>query len=109
MEEETPSTVLRNTFDHLRALTELARLFEGKIVDVSSDSVVVEICAKPERITSFMKLCKPFGIIEAARTGVMAMPRSPVQDHYAAQTEHAFLKDNDEEEEEVDLGALPPS
>ena len=40
-------------------------------MDVSSDSVIVQICAKPERITSFMRLCKPFGIIEAARTGKM--------------------------------------
>ncbi|KAL7325322.1 acetolactate synthase, regulatory subunit, variant 2 [Mucor circinelloides] len=105
--EETPSTALRHTFDHLRSVTELTRLFEGKIVDVSSDSVVVEVCAKPERITSFMRLCKPFGIIEAARTGVMAMPRSPVLEQYAAQTEHSYQENDDDEE--VDLSALPPS
>lgn len=91
----------------MRAVTELTRLFEGKIVDVSSDSVVVEVCAKPERVTSFMRLCKPFGIIEAARTGVMAMPRSPVLEQYAAQTEHSYQENDDDEE--VDLGALPPS
>lgn len=103
---ESPSTALRHTFEHLRAITELARLFEGKIVDVSSDSVVVEVCAKPERITSFMRLCTPFGILEAARTGVMAMPRSPVQDHYGAQTEHSFSKE--EESDEIDPTMLPP-
>jgi acetolactate synthase-1/3 small subunit len=64
-----PSDTLRETFSHLRALTELTRLFDGKVVDVSSDSVVVELSAKPGRIDSFIKLCKPFGILEASRTG----------------------------------------
>lgn len=119
----TRSEALRETFSHLRALTELTRLFDGKVVDVSSDSVVIEMCAKPSRITSFMKLCKPFGILEASRTGmmrnlawiflciskglailgVMAMPRSPVHDHYEPQTEHSY-----EETEAVDATLLPP-
>lgn len=65
----TPSEALRETFSHLRALTELTRLFDGKVVDVSSDSVILEMCAKPSRINSFMKLCQPFGVLEASRTG----------------------------------------
>ncbi|KAG1138188.1 hypothetical protein G6F37_007072 [Rhizopus arrhizus] len=98
-----PSDTLRETFSHLRALTELTRLFDGKVVDVSSDSVIIELCAKSERLSSFMKLCKPFGILEASRTGVMAMPRSPVHDHYEPQTEHSY-----EETEAVDATTLPP-
>ncbi|KAG1235658.1 hypothetical protein G6F68_001691 [Rhizopus microsporus] len=97
------SDTLRQTFSHLRALTELTRLFDGKVVDVSSDSVIIELCAKSERLSSFMKLCKPFGILEASRTGVMAMPRSPVHDHYEPQTEHSY-----EENESVDATMLPP-
>lgn len=69
VEQGTASAQLRKTFSHLRALTELARLFDGKVVDVSSDSVIIELCAKPSRINSFMKLLKPFGILEASRTG----------------------------------------
>ncbi|KAI8889123.1 acetolactate synthase [Backusella circina FSU 941] len=97
------SDTLRETFSHLRAVTELTRLFDGKVVDVSSDSVVIELCAKPSRLSSFMKLCKPFGILEASRTGVMAMPRSPVHDHYEPQTEHSY-----EDTEAVDASMLPP-
>ncbi|KAI8097702.1 small subunit of acetolactate synthase-domain-containing protein [Halteromyces radiatus] len=99
----TPSETLRETFSHLRALTELTRLFDGKVVDVSSDSMIVELCAKPGRIDSFMKLCKPFGVLEASRTGVMAMPRSPVHDHYEPQTDHSY-----EENDAVDATMLPP-
>ncbi|ORZ10239.1 small subunit of acetolactate synthase-domain-containing protein [Absidia repens] len=99
----TPSETLRETFSHLRALTELTRLFDGKVVDVSSDSVILEMCAKPSRINSFMKLCQPFGVLEASRTGVMAMPRSPVHDHYEPQTDHSY-----EDDEAVDASMLPP-
>ncbi|CAO3679766.1 unnamed protein product [Rhizopus stolonifer] len=98
-----PSDTLRETFSHLRALTELTRLFDGRVVDVSSDSVIIELCAKSERLSSFMKLCKPFGILESSRTGVMAMPRSPVHDHYEPQTEHSY-----EESDAVDATMLPP-
>ncbi|GAA5810598.1 hypothetical protein MFLAVUS_004021 [Mucor flavus] len=103
-EEESVGTSLRNTFDHLRALNELAALFDAKIVDVSSDSVIVELAAKPERIRSFMKLCKPFGIIEASKTGVMAMPRVPVIDLLDDQHDTAL----NEEDTGVDLSNLPP-
>ncbi|CAO3630176.1 unnamed protein product [Cunninghamella echinulata] len=102
-QDTTPSETLRETFSHLRAVTELTRLFDGKVVDVSSDTVVIELCAKPSRIDSFMKLCKPFGVLEASRTGVMAMPRSPVHDHYEPQTEHSY-----EEDTGVDATMLPP-
>lgn len=108
-------------------MTELTRLFDGKVVDVSSDSVIIELCAKSSRLSSFMKLCKPFGILEASRTGkfflceiegggrflkltififllgIMAMPRSPVHDHYEPQTEHSY-----EDTETVDATMLPP-
>ncbi|KAI8878291.1 acetolactate synthase [Backusella circina FSU 941] len=103
-EELSPSKALRETFDHLRAVTELSRLFNGKIIDVASDAVMIQVCAKPERITSFMRLCKPFGILEASRTGVMAMPRSPVFDHYLPQTEHSYSDDDGK----VDESLLPP-
>ncbi|KAI9025894.1 hypothetical protein CLU79DRAFT_68618 [Phycomyces nitens] len=99
----SPSDTLRETFSHLRALTELTRLFDGKVVDVSSDSIMIELCAKPRRLSSFMKLCKPFGILESSRSGVMAMPRSPVHDHYEPQVEHSYDDDDD-----VDASMLPP-
>lgn len=86
----------------MRAVSELATLFDGKIVDVSSDSVVIQVCAKSERITSFMRLCKPFGIIEAARSGVMALPRAPLDDPVSSENE------GEEENDSVDLTSLPP-
>ena len=49
-----------------------------------------------------MKLISPFGILESARTGLMALPRSPL---YGPNEENALIKDADEI---VDASALPP-
>ncbi|KAI9311769.1 small subunit of acetolactate synthase-domain-containing protein [Dichotomocladium elegans] len=95
---------LRETSAHLRALTELARLFEGRMLDVSSDSVIIELCAKPDRITSFIKLCKPFGVLEASRTGVMALPRSPVYDDQ----DFGDGEEDHKDQYKVDATQLPP-
>ncbi|KAF9923816.1 hypothetical protein FBU30_006128 [Linnemannia zychae] len=102
-EDMTPSNALRQTHGHLKSLTELAKLFQGKVVDVSGDCAVIELSAKPDRIDAFVKLVKPFGILEAARSGMMAMPRSPIYDRH----------DNEEEEVQeegsgVDASLLPP-
>ncbi|KAI9193708.1 small subunit of acetolactate synthase-domain-containing protein [Polychytrium aggregatum] len=59
-----------------QSIAELARLFNGRIVDISVDSVIAEVCASPQRIDAFVNLLKPYGIIEATRSGCMAMPRS---------------------------------
>jgi acetolactate synthase-1/3 small subunit len=99
---ESPSKILLKRSSHLRALTELTRLFDGKIADVSSDSVVMEICSKSSRVSSFINLCKPFGILEVSRTGMMCMTRSPV----------ANQDDEDEDASNVadvvDVSTLPP-
>ncbi|KAJ3050936.1 hypothetical protein HK097_008091 [Rhizophlyctis rosea] len=83
-----------------QAVSELARLFGARIVDVSTTSVIVELAAKSDRVDAFLKLLKPYGILEATRSGVMAMPRSPLN-----------IGDSDAPEEEVeavDASLLPP-
>jgi acetolactate synthase-1/3 small subunit len=57
--------------------------------------------AKPTRIDSFMKLIAPFGILESARTGLMALPRSPLY----GPNEQEMLKEADDI---VDASSLPP-
>lgn len=49
-----------------------------------------------------MKLVAPFGILESARTGLMALPRSPL---YGPTDDSGVVKDADEI---VDISALPP-
>ncbi|RKP08820.1 small subunit of acetolactate synthase-domain-containing protein, partial [Thamnocephalis sphaerospora] len=98
-----PSVMLRETQDNLRALSELANLFRGRVVDVSAGSVVLELCAKSNRIEAFVKLIQPFGILEAARSGVMAMPRA-----YMPGQEDADANAPTASEPTVDATMLPP-
>ncbi len=53
----------------------LANLFRAKIVDVAADQVMIEIAGSEEKLEAFLKLIEPYGIIELARTGVIAMRR----------------------------------
>ncbi|KAJ7287364.1 small subunit of acetolactate synthase-domain-containing protein [Mycena rebaudengoi] len=74
----TPSEALRIKHQHLHSINVLASQFGAKIVDVSNNSVIVELTAKTSRVEAFLNLVKPFGILEAARTGLMVMPRTPI-------------------------------
>ena len=53
----------------------LANIFRAKIVDVASDSVIVEIAGTEEKIEGLVELLSPFGILEMVRTGQVAMMR----------------------------------
>ncbi|KAG0205784.1 hypothetical protein BGX33_007743 [Mortierella sp. NVP41] len=103
----SPSNALRQTHDHLGALTELTDLFHGKVVDVSSDCLVLELSAKPDRVDAFLKLVQPFGILEAARSGMMAMPRSLIYDRFEHEAEEQKQAQEDEGSG-VDAAMLPP-
>ncbi len=57
----------------------VVNIFRGKVVDVSSESYVVEVTGTEDKIGAFINLLRPFGIREVVRTGVVAMFRgSPV-------------------------------
>jgi acetolactate synthase-1/3 small subunit len=50
-------------------------VFRGRVIDVSPDSLTVEITGTPDKIDAFLNLMKTFGIIELARTGITALAR----------------------------------
>lgn len=50
-------------------------IFRGKIVDVSPKTLTLEVTGVQDKILALISLLKPFGIIEVARTGKVAMTR----------------------------------
>ncbi|CAN6601878.1 acetolactate synthase small subunit, mitochondrial [Trichomonascus vanleenenianus] len=84
-----PSEALRHKHQHLDAITKLAAQFGGKVVDVSDRNCIVELCAKPERITSFIHLVQPFGVLEIARSGMTALSRTPLDTGSPAEAKKA--------------------
>ena len=53
----------------------LAEIFRARIVDVASDSLIVEITGTEDKIESMIELLRPIGIVEVVRTGQIAMTR----------------------------------
>jgi acetolactate synthase-1/3 small subunit len=54
---------------------EICDIFRAKIVDVSRRAVVAEITGTQEKIEAFERLLRPFGLVEMARTGEIAISR----------------------------------
>ncbi len=52
-------------------------IFRARVIDASTDSLVIEIVGSPTKISAFLDLMKSFGIIELARTGTVALARGP--------------------------------
>jgi len=97
----TPTEVLGKKHTIMQSVSLLASQFGGKIVDVSTNSVVIEMTGKTSRVDAFLSLLKPFGVLESARTGLMVMPRTPLQDA-EAQAEAS------EDSIHMDASLLPP-
>ena len=54
---------------------EIVNLFRGHVVDVSRNSLMVQLAGTEEKVEAMLELLKPYGIKEMARTGVIAMAR----------------------------------
>jgi acetolactate synthase-1/3 small subunit len=52
-----------------------ADIFRARVVDISSESLMVEITGDSDKIDAFIDLMKPFGVKEVARTGITALSR----------------------------------
>ena len=53
----------------------LVEMFRGRMVDISADSLMVEISGQERKIEAFIEGMRPYGILELARTGRIALVR----------------------------------
>ena len=53
----------------------LANVFTAKIVDIGTNSMVLEMTGAPGKVENFIDVIKPFGVKEMMRTGRIAMVR----------------------------------
>jgi acetolactate synthase-1/3 small subunit len=56
-------------------IMQISDIFRTKIVNVAHDSVIIEMTGDDGKVSAFLKLVEPFGILELARTGVLAQMR----------------------------------
>lgn len=57
------------------AVIEIAGIFRSRIVDVSSDTITLEATGDIEKLSGLLLLLRPYGILELARTGLVALER----------------------------------
>jgi len=62
-------------------IMQLVDVYRARIVDVAPDSLMVEVTGTEDKIDSLLDVLRPYGVMEAVRTGRVAMarggPRTP--------------------------------
>lgn len=54
---------------------QIVDVFRARVVDVAPDSLMVEVTGTDEKIDGLLDILRPFGLLEVARTGQLAMTR----------------------------------
>lgn len=58
-----------------QSVMNVTEIFHGRIVDVSKDSMVIELTGKQDKLEAFLNLLDGYEILELARTGVTGLTR----------------------------------
>ncbi|KAJ1949006.1 acetolactate synthase, regulatory subunit, partial [Linderina pennispora] len=109
LEAEQPQLQILESCERLEYIRSLSDMFGGKVVDIGAECCIVELCAKSERIDAFMKLVAPFGILEAARSGRMAMSRTAKLSLFDQDPPEMQEGEEAQALPAADLANLPPS
>lgn len=68
------------------AVMRIVDIFRARIVDVSRDTLTVEITGEEDKTEALIGLLDDYGIVELVRTGVVALERGPGNIHQVSQT-----------------------
>lgn len=58
-----------------RDIIEICQVMEAKIVDMSKNLMLIQMCDTPERVNIFLDMFKSISIVEVARTGTLALQK----------------------------------
>lgn len=65
-----------------QAILNVTEIFHGKVVDVTHDSMVIELTGQQEKLEAFMDLLSGYEILELARTGQTGLTRGSADVKY---------------------------
>jgi acetolactate synthase-1/3 small subunit len=66
---------VRATTQTRSEIVQIADIFRAKIVNLAIDNLIVELTGDDEKVNALLGLLEPFGILELARTGRLALKR----------------------------------
>jgi acetolactate synthase I/III small subunit len=93
VERELAMIKVTTTQETRAHIIQMADVFRARIVDVSQESLIVEITGSGDKIERLIDVLKPYGVLEVARTGRVAMARGPrpaekLEDRFAGEDAH---------------------
>ena len=53
----------------------MVEAFRGRVIDMTHESMIIEVSGSSRKIENFIELVRPYGLIEVLRTGVLAMTK----------------------------------
>ncbi len=56
-------------------IVEIKEIYKAKVVDLSIDTMILELTGDPEKLDAFLKVLEPYKILEMQRTGVTVLAR----------------------------------
>ncbi len=75
VERELALIKVRTRGDERARVIEIAESFRARIAGVTRNSITVEATGTPEKLKALLELLSEFGVVELARTGVVALAR----------------------------------
>ena len=63
------------TADVRSQITLINEIYKAKVVDLSTDTMILELTGAPEKLDAYLKVIEPFGILEMQRTGTTVLAR----------------------------------
>ena len=75
VERELMVATIKASASERGEIVELVNIFEGRILSVGADAIIVSLDGSPEKLDDFTELLRQYGITESQRTGRVALPK----------------------------------
>ena len=75
VERELMLIKIQSSLTNRSQILEIVQIFRSKVVDISENSMTIEVTGDPGKIITIQKLLKPFSILEIVRTGKISLER----------------------------------
>ena len=75
VERELMIIKVNNTPENRNEIMAATEIYRAKIIDYNTNTICVEVTGEPSKISAFLDVMRPLGIVEMCRTGVVALER----------------------------------
>lgn len=75
VERELALIKVKSNKEKQTEIIQVANVFRAKVIDISTESLTIEITGRKDKVDAAIGMFEPFGIRQVARTGTVAMKR----------------------------------